>query len=144
MSAAADYRATGSTPTSLTLDRGRPFCWPICAFRGVPYGPVYDPTKPDKLERGLLGNFIGASLGAQFEAMSYEWINVGLHDPRVTGSSDPLVGANDHQTSWFDLPLKSGGSIKLRGLPRFVETRGGAYTFLPSLPSIRFLAAMTN
>jgi hypothetical protein len=32
----------------------------------------------------------------------------------------------------------------LRGLPRFVVTRGGAYTFLPSLPAIRHLGAMTN
>ena len=39
----------------------------------MPYGPAYDraqrdPDKPEP-ERGLLGNFIGASLGAQFEAM---------------------------------------------------------------------------
>ena len=70
-------------------------------------------------ERGLLGNFIGASLGAQFEAMSCDWLNLGLQDPRITGSNDPLTGANDPGTSWFDLPLKSGSTIRLRGLPRF-------------------------
>ncbi|MBR0696033.1 hypothetical protein [Bradyrhizobium lablabi] len=112
--------------------------------RGMPYGPAYDPEKPDraKIERGLLGNFIGASLGAQFEAMSCDWLNLGLQDPRVTGSNDPIVGANDTETSWFDLPLKSGATIRLRGLPRFVHTRGGAYTFLPSLSAIRFLGAL--
>jgi len=117
--------------------------------RGVPYGPPYDPAKPrdpnkPEPERGLLGNFIGASLGAQFEAMSCDWLNLGLQDPRITGSNDPIAGANDPKTSWFDLPLKSGRTIALRGLPRFVQTRGGAYTFLPSLEAIRFLGSLTN
>ena len=114
--------------------------------RGVPYGPLYDPTKrdPDKPEpeRGLLGNFIGASLGAQFEALCCDWLNLGLQDPRITGSNDPVAGANDPVSSWFDLPLTSGSTIRLRGLPRFVWTRGGAYTFLPSIAAIRFLGSM--
>jgi deferrochelatase/peroxidase EfeB len=112
--------------------------------RGMPYGPPYDPAKPDTEERGLLGNFVGANIGAQFEAMSCDWLNLGLQDPRVTGSNDPLVGANEAGTSWFDLPRKSGAPIRLRGLPRFVTTRGGAYTFLPSLRAIRFLGALAN
>jgi deferrochelatase/peroxidase EfeB len=114
--------------------------------RGMPYGPAYDPAKRDRdkpePERGLLGNFIGASLGAQFEAMSCDWLNLGLQDPRITGSNDPIAGANDPGTSWFDLPLKSGGTIRLRGLPQFVSTRGGAYTFLPSLSAIGFLGSL--
>jgi deferrochelatase/peroxidase EfeB len=114
--------------------------------RGMPYGPTYDPAKRnrDELEpeRGLLGNFIGASLGAQFEAMSCDWLNLGLQDPRITGSNDPITGTNDPDTSWFDLPLKSGSTIRLRGLPEFVSTRGGAYTFLPSLSAIRYLGSL--
>jgi deferrochelatase/peroxidase EfeB len=111
--------------------------------RGMPYGPPYDPTDPQSAghARGLLGNFIGASLGAQFEAMCCDWVNVGLQDPRVTGSNDPLIGANDVGTSWFDLQLKSGATIRLRGFPRFVQTRGGAYTFLPSISAIRYLGS---
>ena len=112
--------------------------------RGMPYGSAYDAANPETEERGLLGNFIGANLGAQFEAVSCDWLNLGLQDPRITGSNDPLVGANDPATSWFDLPLKSGGTIRLDGLPRLVTTRGGAYTFLPSLSAIRFLGALTN
>ena len=112
--------------------------------RGMPYGPAFDPEKPDTEERGLLGNFIGANLGAQFEAMSCDWMNLGLQDPRITGSNDPMVGANDPETSWFDLPLQSGATIRLRGLPRFVQTRGGAYTFLPSMAAIRYLGALTG
>jgi deferrochelatase/peroxidase EfeB len=117
--------------------------------RGMPYGPayVYDPSKPrdpKEAKRGLLGNFIGANLGAQFEALSCDWLNLGLQDPRVTGSNDPLLGANDPETSWFDLPLASGAPIRLRGLPRFVTTRGGAYTFLPSVSAIRYLGSLSD
>lgn len=34
--------------------------------------------------------------------------------------------------------------IGLRGLPRFVTASGGTYTFLPSLPAIRYLAALAG
>jgi len=112
----------------------------------MPYGPAYKPN--DELtkdtERGLLGNFIGASLGAQFEAMACDWVNVGLLDPRLSGSNDPLIGTNAVETGWFDLLLKSGATIRLRGLPRFVTTRGGAYTFLPSVSAIRYLGGLSD
>jgi deferrochelatase/peroxidase EfeB len=112
--------------------------------RGMVYGPDFDPNKPDDRERGLLGSFIGANLGAQFEAVMCDWINLGLHDPDVTGANDPLLGANTPETSWFDLTLADGGTIRIRGFPRFVTTRGGAYTFLPSLTSIRYLSRLTG
>lgn len=72
-----------------------------------------------------------------------DWLNLGLQDPDITGANDPLIGANAPETSWFDLTLKNGGSIRLRGFPRFVTTRGGAYTFLPSLPAIDYLSKLT-
>jgi deferrochelatase/peroxidase EfeB len=112
--------------------------------RGMPYGPDYDADHPDNQERGLLGNFIGANLGAQFEAIMCDWLNLGLQDPAITGSNDPLLGANTPETSWFDLSLRNGGRIRLRGFPRFVITRGGAYTFLPSLPAIEYLSKLTT
>jgi deferrochelatase/peroxidase EfeB len=110
--------------------------------RGMSYGPDFDPAHPDDQERGLLGNFIGASLGAQFEAIMCDWLNLGLQDPDITGANDPLIGANTPETSWFDLTLRNEGSIRLRGFPRFVTTRGGAYTFLPSLPAIDYLSKL--
>ena len=54
------------------------------------------------------------------------------------------MAVNDPATSWFDLPLKSGATIRLDGLPQLVTTRGGAYTFLPSLSAIRFLGSLAN
>ena len=105
--------------------------------RGVPYGPPYDRREPRERsghepERGLLGNFIGASLGAQFEAMSCDWLNLGLQDPRITGSNDPISGTNDPGTSWFDLPLKSGGTIRLQGLPHL--SHAGRRLHVPAEP----------
>ena len=108
--------------------------------RGFPYGPPYDPARPDSVERGLLGNFLCANLEAQFEAVMYDWLNLGLLDPRVLGSNDPLVGANDERSSWFTLPTRHG-PLTLRGIPRLVRTRGGAYTFLPGMSALRWIGS---
>ncbi len=155
-----DYPATSGCPYSSHIRRCNPRDAQIVqrvannsrrlVRRGMPYGPPYDPASADATarsgdpERGLLGNFIGASLGAQFEAMCTDWVNVGLQDPRVTGSNDPLIGANAPETGWFDLVLKSGATFRLRTLPRFVRARGGAYTFLPSITAIRHLGSLVK
>ena len=112
--------------------------------RGMSYGPDFDPDHPDERERGLLGNFLGADLGAQFEAVMYDWLNLGLQHPNLTGSNDPLLGANDPMTSWFDLRGRDGETIRVHEVPRFVRARGGAYTFLPSLAAIRYLGGLTG
>lgn len=110
--------------------------------RGVPYDLPPERTGTGKPEQGLLGNFIGASISGQFEAVMCDWINLGLQDPNITGTNDPLLGANMAETSAFDLTLSNGGSIPLTGFPRFVITRGGAYTFLPSLKAIHYLGGL--
>ncbi|MDQ1377042.1 MAG: hypothetical protein QOE15_1215 [Acidimicrobiaceae bacterium] len=114
--------------------------------RGIPYGPRWDPGDAATRDtpRGLLGNFLCASLAAQFEAMQYDWINLGFQDPRITGTNDPLLGANDPATSSFTWPRQGADPLVLRGFKRFVVTRGGAYTFLPSLPAMRWIAAQTE
>ena len=112
--------------------------------RGIPYGPIYDaaqpdlPDAPERVERGLLGSFIGASLLVQFESILYDWMNLGLLDPRITGTNDVLVGNNDPAFSCFALPVGET-TIELRGFSRFTVTRGGAYLFLPSLSAIKHL-----
>ena len=147
-----DYRDVGGCPYGAHVRRCNPRSGAIVqraarhtrrlVRRGVPYGPAYDPARPDSVPRGLLGSFICANLGAQFEALSCDWLNLGLQDPRLTGSNDPLLGANIPETSWFDIPLPSGRSIRLRGMQRFVHVRGGAYLFLPGIPAIRYLAGL--
>ena len=106
--------------------------------RGVPYGPPFDPLAPDDVERGLLGSFLCASLDVQFEAVHYDWVNLGLQDPRITGTNDAVQGSNDPAFSVFQLPV-GGTCVELRGFPRFVVTRGGAYLFLPSIRALRHL-----
>jgi deferrochelatase/peroxidase EfeB len=110
--------------------------------RGFPYGDKWDPAKPDSGPRGLLGSFLCANLAAQFEAVMCDWVNLGLQDPRITGSNDPLLGANEDGTSWFDIPLPSGRHIRLLRIPRLIQTRGGAYTFLPGIPALRHIASL--
>jgi deferrochelatase/peroxidase EfeB len=149
-----DYTRASACPVGAHVRRSNPRGGPIVqrisnrtrrlVRRGMVYGPDFDPARPDGADRGLLGNFIGASLGAQFEAVMYDWLNLGLQDPDITGSNDALIGANSPETSWFDLRTKDGGAIRLHGFPRFVTTRGGAYTFLPSLPAIAYLAGLAE
>jgi hypothetical protein len=67
-----------------------------------------------------------------------------LQDPDVTGVNDSLIGANTPETSWFDFSLKYGGRIGHSRFPRFVTTRGGAYTFVPSLTAIDYLSKLTG
>ena len=149
-----DYSVTSRCPVGAHMRRCNPRGGPIVQHvanrtrrlvrRGMTYGPDFDPSKPDDRERGLLGNFIGANLGAQFEAVMYDWLNLGLQHPEITGSNDPLLGANSPETSWFDMTTKTGEKIRLRGFPRFVIPRGGAYTFLPSINAIKYLSELSS
>ncbi len=115
--------------------------------RGMPYGPVYDPTLPyDGIERGLLGYFINSNLENQYEFVLRQWVNdseyagaVRLH-PR---SKDPMIGTQDPAESIFVIPQANGAPpIKVTGFSTFVTTRAAAYCFLPSITAIRFIAAL--
>jgi len=116
--------------------------------RGMPFGPPYDPDAPGVPDtprgpdapRGLLGSFICASLAAQFEAMQGDWLNMGFLDPRITGSHDPLAGANDGRTGSFEWSTANGKADTIRGLPQFVRTLGGAYCFIPSIRALEWIA----
>jgi hypothetical protein len=109
--------------------------------RGMPYGPPYDPTHPrDGQRRGLLGNFMCASLTAQYEAVMYDWVNLGLQDPRITGTNDPVIGAHREGTSRFEIPIEDGEPIVITGVPRLTQTVGAIYLFCPSVTTLRFLA----
>lgn len=111
--------------------------------RGYPYGPPYDPADEAAADtpRGLLGSFLCASLSAQFEALQSDWLNVGLQDPRITGTNDPMAGANEPATSRFEWRTSTGRYVTVHGLQRFVHTVGGAYCFVPSRPALEWIAA---
>ena len=72
--------------------------------------------------------------------------DVRLDQPRppgshaVTGTNDPIIGANRPDTSRFEIPLPDAEPIVLTGFRRFTETVGSIYLFCPSVTALRFLA----
>jgi Dyp-type peroxidase family len=107
--------------------------------RGTAYGPELPAgaLDDDGADRGLMFAFVGAHLGRQFEFVQAEWINggdfLGLGDVK-----DPVVAPQDGDGR-YSIPKKPIPRV-LRGLPRFVVTRGGEYCFMPGLRALRWLA----
>ena len=115
--------------------------------RGLPYGPTYDPTKPDDgLERGMLFQFINSNIENQYEFVLRQWAN----DSEFAGavrlppkSKDPLIGTQNPAESIFVMPRETGGPpIEVTGLSSFVTTKAAAYLFLPSITAIKFIATL--
>ena len=73
----AEARSSSASPTTPGGS-----CGAAC-----PTAPI-STNSPRTNERGLLGNFIGANLGAQYEAVMCDWVNLGLQDPDITGAND--------------------------------------------------------
>jgi deferrochelatase/peroxidase EfeB len=115
--------------------------------RGMPYGPIYDPTKPyDGIERGLLGYFINSSIENQYEFVLSQWVN----DAEFAGSvrlppksRDPIIGTQNPDESVFVIPQASGAPpIKITGFSSFTTTKAAAYCFLPSITAMRLIAGL--
>jgi deferrochelatase/peroxidase EfeB len=115
--------------------------------RGLPYGPVYDPTQPyDGIERGLLGYFINSSIENQYEFVLGHWVNdsefagaVRLH-PK---SKDPMIGTQNPAESIFVIPQTNGvPPIKVTGFSSFTTTKAAAYCFLPSITALKFISKL--
>ena len=112
--------------------------------RGLPYGPPFDPAKPDDgIERGLLGLFIAVSLKDQFEFLMTEWVNGSVFAAGLGGTRDPLLGDNSGGSGKFIIPVQGARPIVVSGFSRLVKTRGAAYAFLPSLPALQFISGLT-
>lgn len=139
---ALEYGQEGAfrTPAALT-DRRR------LLRRGLPYGSS-PPETTDADEHGIILMVLNASIKRQFEFVQQKWINYG-NDFRLGNERDPLVGNQPLDDA--EVPGQPGGHYKIPGgaqppwfcarLPRFVETRGGDYFFLPSLSALHMLAA---
>ena len=90
--------------------------------RGMPYGPVYDPTQPyDGIERGLLGYFINSSIENQYEFVLSQWVNDSRirrrrpAAPKVERSDDRHAGSGrkhfrDSASEWRARRSRSPGS----------------------------------
>ena len=111
--------------------------------RGSAYGPPLPEgvTEDDGQDRGLMFAFVGAHLARQFEFVQAEWMNEAAFFGGVA-ARDPVSGAGDG-TGTFDVPRRPV-RMRLKGLPRFVVTRGGEYCFLPSLRALRWLGDLAT
>ena len=71
-----------------------------------------------------------------------QWLNDGSSPAGGLGRcKDPLTGANDPETADF---RRQASRSDATGFPRFVTTRGCAYSILPSKRLLRYLAATAS
>ncbi len=113
--------------------------------RGLPYGDAQK-TRDDKSEQGIIFMALNASLRRQFEFVQQQWMNYG-NDFRLANEKDPLVGNHGsdergHGTGQMVVQSKEDDPkppFFCSKLPRFVETRGGEYFFVPSLSALRMI-----
>ena len=111
--------------------------------RGMPYGPPFGSGDPDA-DRGLIGLFLCGALDGQFELI-YGWMNTNnfsqLFRPGFN-TQDAVVGNRnvDQADLSFVMPTAKGKDIKVT-LPQFLTTRGTAYCLLPSIASLKAIAA---
>jgi deferrochelatase/peroxidase EfeB len=128
--------------------------------RAMPYGPPYDPARPDDTPRGLVGYFINGSIKNQFEFLQSQWDMSSTFVVSATGPGGPsdgnavfgisgedvFLGVNDPSDSSFTLPVlgnEGDDNVNVTGWSQMVTTVGGAYVFLPSVTGLRYLAALT-
>jgi Dyp-type peroxidase family len=116
--------------------------------RGRAYGPpVHQDYDIDALrlqqsveERGLHFLCFNANLARQFEFVQANWVQ----NPAFAGLSsdpDPLLAANrELPFRAADFTIQGCPVRRVRNLPRVVETRGGAYFFMPSRRALAFLS----
>ncbi len=111
--------------------------------RGTSYGPQLPDgvLEDDGLERGLMFAFVGANLGRQFEFVQSEWMNDGSFFGGGA-TKDPVAGTSGPADT-YSFPRRPL-AMRLKGLSRFVVTRGGEYCFLPSLNALRWLAELES
>jgi Dyp-type peroxidase family len=111
--------------------------------RGTAYGPLLPEgvLEDDGADRGLMFAFVGAHIGRQFEFVQSQWINDGIFFG-ANSDKDPIVGANEADDG-FIVPRRPVRK-RLKGMPRFVVTRGGEYCFMPGLQALRWLANLEN
>jgi Dyp-type peroxidase family len=114
--------------------------------RGMPYGDSRD-RNDNAGEHGVIFMALGVDIARQFEFVQQQWINYG-NDFKLGNDKDPLLG--NHGTDESGNP---DGRFSIESakndpnpphfcgkIPRFVETRGGEYFFVPSLTALRMLA----
>ncbi len=117
--------------------------------RGRTYGPPLHPDldpahmlQEDGQTRGLYFLCFNANLRRQFEFVQATWI-VNPNFAGLSDDPDPMLAAG--RASPFeanDFTLQGCPALRVPNLPRVVETRGGAYFFMPSRSALQFLSEL--
>lgn len=107
--------------------------------RGLPYNTS---NAMGERERGIIMLICCSSLERQFEFVQQQWLNYGM-DSNAGNDTCPLLGARSEKDLKFVIPNRPDGRnppFICSDLPQFVETKGGAYFFVPSMTSLRMIA----
>jgi len=115
--------------------------------RAMPYQIPYCATDRYSGEVGLMGLFLCASLGQQFDFVLGQWVNNAAPetpsenfdqaDP-VIGNHPPVLNPPPPPGDAIVVTLDDSGALTIAD---FTQTVGSAYVFIPSLPSIQWVAA---
>lgn len=108
--------------------------------RGIAYGKYLAPDEKDDESRGIL--FIAFNSGFdQFEFVQQLWINFG-DDFEQSNDTDPIAGSRKEGRMVIPGDETTGRRPYICfDIPRFVDTKGGDYFFVPSLAGLRLLAS---
>ncbi len=109
--------------------------------RGLPYGES-SANRDDDGDHGIIFMALNASIRRQFEFVQQQWMNYG-NDFKLANDKDPLAGNQESAGGRMVMgsaPDDPNPPFFCGKLPRFVETRGGDYFFVPSLTALRLIA----
>lgn len=111
--------------------------------RGRAYGPECDPDSDggtDQDDRGLIFVAFCGSLRRQFEFVQQNWVDFG-NEFGLGEGKDMIAGNHDGQGAAI-LHAETGECPRVyRGLPSFVQARGGEYFFTPSISALQSIGS---
>ncbi|WP_220788195.1 hypothetical protein, partial [Bacillus paramobilis] len=105
--------------------------------RGLPYGDVKDRSKDDG-NHGIIIMMLNADINRQFEFVQQQWVNYG-NDFKAGNDNEIILGNHSHDPRFASKAVLQVDTASeevpfiLAKIPRFVETRGGEYFFIPSM-----------
>jgi deferrochelatase/peroxidase EfeB len=104
--------------------------------RGRKYGTtLIDRDQDDDAERGLLFICLNSDIARQFEFVQQTWL-LNRNFATLFDETDPLVGPKGNFTI-REQPLR-----RIVEVDTFIQSAGGEYFFLPSIPALNYLSAL--
>ena len=105
--------------------------------RGLPYG--ISTSDSNDGEHGTIIMTIVSNIKRQFEFVIQQWLNYS-NDFRLANDKDPILGNQDSKGGRMVIEGDENNPAKfLMDIPRFIETRGGVYLFIPSITALNLI-----